>query len=153
MHHHLILLLARALHRHQNYFIRNTSVYYSSNVWWEAHASKKWHDDTIIEILGHSRFYANKEGIGLSKLFYADKLAASLYPTWLYLLLASLSGEIKEYMNLCNSKDGKYEHYKGSSKIKWWLTTRSKMCLMGLGELGDSSRDIAESLGEKVANG
>jgi hypothetical protein len=46
----------------------------------------------------HSRSYAKKYGMDFSKLCVADKLAIALTPAWLYIPLATLSGEIKEYM-------------------------------------------------------
>lgn len=84
------------------------------------------------EILGHSRFYARKNNIPLSKLFKADKLSIVLYPHWLYLLLANLSGEIHEYMKL--GKTGKYYNVPKISKtqIQWLIETKAHMPLMGL---------------------
>lgn len=53
-----------------------------------------WKNFTIY----HSRSYARKHGASISKLCIADKLAISLTPYWLYIPLATLSGEIEEYM-------------------------------------------------------
>ena len=49
--------------------------------------------------ISHSRFYAARAGVGISKLCVADKLATVLTPNWLYLPLVQLSGEVKEYRN------------------------------------------------------
>lgn len=49
------------------------------------------------ESLWHSRFYATKSGRNPSNLCWADKLAFSLEPWWLYLPRVWLSGEFKEY--------------------------------------------------------
>ena len=46
----------------------------------------------------HSRFLAKQLGHRPSALCMADKLSMALYPTWLYLLLANATGEIREYM-------------------------------------------------------
>jgi hypothetical protein len=46
----------------------------------------------------HSRFVAKHYGIRPSRLCAADKLAIALMPTWLYLPLAWLTGELREYM-------------------------------------------------------
>jgi len=49
-------------------------------------------------VLYHSRHYSKLMGKEPSKLCAPDKLASALYPAWLYLLLATLTGEIEEYM-------------------------------------------------------
>lgn len=59
----------------------------------------------------HSRFYAKKHDCEPSKLCWADKKGSALMPTWLWVFLGSLTGEIAEYMN-CK----KYEIY-GQSKV------------------------------------
>lgn len=46
---------------------------------------------------GHSRFWAKKRGVSLSKLCYADKLGNAFMPVLLWALLAKLTGEIKDY--------------------------------------------------------
>jgi hypothetical protein len=46
----------------------------------------------------HSRFIAKRYGRHPSRLCAADKLAIGLTPAWLYLRLATLSGELAEYM-------------------------------------------------------
>ena len=45
----------------------------------------------------HSRHWSKLNGESPSKLCWADKLSIKYMPTWLYLLLGTLSGEIKEY--------------------------------------------------------
>lgn len=93
-------------------------------------------DKVANEIIGHSRFHANKNGIPVSKLFRPDKLATALYPKTIYLLLANLSGEIKEYMGLCDN-GGKYDEFDKSAKSQWqWLVeTQAYMALMGMEKL------------------
>lgn len=106
-----------------------------------------WRAIISEEVIGHSRFYSNKTDFPLSKLFYADKLSVTLYPSWFYLLLANLSGEIKEYMKL--SDNGKYDwkDHQGS-QIRWWLETKSVLTLMALGKLGDSQTKIEKNLND-----
>ena len=53
-----------------------------------------WADFTIR----HSRYWAKKHGVAVSKLCYADKLAFVLTPGWLYLPMARATGELAEYM-------------------------------------------------------
>lgn len=49
-------------------------------------------------MLYHSRSLAKADSGKPSKLCYADKLAIIIQPTWLQVLLMSLTGEIDEYM-------------------------------------------------------
>ncbi len=46
----------------------------------------------------HSRYFAKKRGIPVSRLCFADKLAFALTPRWLYLPMVRATGEIDEYM-------------------------------------------------------
>ena len=54
----------------------------------------KWHDFSLL----HSRSMARRLKAPESKLCAADKLAPALTPWWFYAAVATLSGEIKEYM-------------------------------------------------------
>lgn len=56
--------------------------------------------------LYHSRFYAKKAGVKISRLGIADKLSIVLTPYWLYLPLVRLSGEWHEYV--AQARNGKY---------------------------------------------
>lgn len=47
---------------------------------------------------GHSRHWAKRCGIPVSRLCFADKLAFVLTPDWLYLLMTRATGELYEYM-------------------------------------------------------
>jgi len=49
--------------------------------------------------LYHSRFMAKRNGKQPSKLCLADKLSVAIMPTWLWVFLGSLTGEIEEYIN------------------------------------------------------
>jgi hypothetical protein len=73
--------------------------------------------------LYHSRFYAKASGADPSKLCMADKLSICLMPAWLYLPLVRMTGEIKEYMLLL---DTKYSDMMVSaeSEIDWFNTMR-----------------------------
>jgi hypothetical protein len=55
-------------------------------------------------VLGHSRHWAESVGKRYSKLCLADKLAFVLTPAWLYLPMASLSGELREYMRVASER-------------------------------------------------
>ncbi len=46
----------------------------------------------------HSRFSAKTDKMPVSRLCLADKYGTAMYPTWLWVLLCTLSGEVKEYM-------------------------------------------------------
>lgn len=54
-----------------------------------------WRDFTLF----HSRRYAKHHGGNISRLCVADKLATIITPSWIYLPLVTLTGEIKEYMS------------------------------------------------------
>jgi hypothetical protein len=56
--------------------------------------SHYWHDFTLY----HSRFYAKKHGAQVSPLCIADKMAIVVMPTWLWVTLCRLTGELDEYM-------------------------------------------------------
>ena len=55
-------------------------------------------------VLGHSRHRAERVGKKYSKLCLADKLAFVLTPAWLYLPMARLSGELREYMRVSSER-------------------------------------------------
>lgn len=97
--------------------------------WWNSNLD--FSVNVSKEILGHSRFYAGVNGLPLSKLFRADKLSVILYPTWLYLLLGTLSGEIFEYMQQTLNK-GRHNilKKKGKGKVQWYYETASHCALM-----------------------
>ena len=69
---------------------------------------KKWHDFTLY----HSRFYAKKNNHPISKLCVADKYAIVIEPSWLYLFRATLSGEVKEYINTYKEDRPKFTNKK-----------------------------------------
>jgi len=52
-----------------------------------------WHDFCLL----HSRFYAKALDRPFSRLCVADKLAIALTPSWLYVPMVRLTGEINEY--------------------------------------------------------
>ena len=89
-------------------------------------------NNVACEVLGHSRYYAAKYNIPISKLCRADKGATALYPFWLYYLLGTLSGEINEYME--RTKNGKYSGnmWNYENKIKWLIELRARMSLQSL---------------------
>jgi hypothetical protein len=69
-----------------------------------------WHDFSLY----HSRTYAKLYGAEVSKLCYADKLAFTVQPKWLYLTLVKLTGEYHEYLD--NAR--KYNASLGYTKIR-----------------------------------
>lgn len=100
--------------------------------WWRRHFGA-FGDRVAIEILGHSRSHARKHNLPLSRLCRPDKLSTALYPRWLYLMLANLSGEIHEYMALCQG-NGKYTDIAKVAKtqMQWLIETQAHMALIGL---------------------
>lgn len=48
--------------------------------------------------VGHSRYYAQRVGVPVSRLMRADKYATVITPYWLYVGLCWLSGEYREYV-------------------------------------------------------
>ncbi len=87
---------------------------------------RKWQ----LFTLAHSRFHAKAEGVEISRLCPADKLATVLTPNWLYLLLIRATGEIEEYRK---PPDNRYEYtYTESIKMcgsdqEWVLALKSYM--------------------------
>lgn len=78
-----------------------------------------WYNFTLY----HSRFYAKNNNARYSALCVADKYAFCMYPKWLYMFLASLSGEIYEYMKL-TGEGQKYSNslISGINKDMWYRT-------------------------------
>lgn len=75
--------------------------------------------------LGHSRHYAKKEGIPVSRLCFADKLAIALCPAWLYLPLAKLSGELAEYRQIA-ARTGFVPESVSDVEWKHWIDGRMR---------------------------
>lgn len=73
--------------------------------------------------LFHSRFLAKKLNIVPSKLCWADKLGSALYPPWLWVLLGTLTGEIKEYMESPKHKETIQE----TNPFKYFKVYREKV--------------------------
>lgn len=80
-------------------------------------------------IIGHSRFYAKKAGLPISKLCAADKLASALYPVWFYLKIGRWSGEIAEYKR--EYRSGKYTQEQNmvllDTDLIWFLQVRATL--------------------------
>lgn len=82
---------------------------------WAEEYNNEWYNFTLY----HSRFLAKKNGKQYSKLCVADKLAICMTPSWLYIPMVTLTGEIKEYMkdfnrNGCEGKVGNKYQWKKS---------------------------------------
>lgn len=69
--------------------------------------------------LGHSRYYCKRFGMKPSRLCFADKLSFSLTPWWLYLPMASATGEIREYLKNAQKADSGHWKPTGYDKRKW----------------------------------
>jgi len=69
----------------------------------------------------HSRFQAKRyRNSPPSKLCLADKLGVAMMPTWLWVILGKLSGEIKEYMADANYEINNcvaYKPYKSTAEF------------------------------------
>lgn len=76
--------------------------------------------------LYHSRYLAEKDSVPVSRLCVADKLATALVPTWLFISLATISGEIKEFEARSKDRDGGYTPNSGTSRYQWINNTRKK---------------------------
>lgn len=77
---------------------------------WQWQQTHPDHIDWYCFCFYHSRFLAVKYDVLPSRLCFADKLALTFEPWWLFLPRAILSGEIKEYMELT---DTRYKACKG----------------------------------------
>lgn len=117
--------------------------------WWleRANFTSRFRVAVADEILGHSRFFAAKYGIALSRLFRADKLAVALYPRWLYLLLANLSGEIHEYIRHSRKGNHSVQIENATTQIEWVIEIQAQMALMGL--LGEKYKPVKELFEKK----
>ena len=74
---------------------------------------KEWREFTML----HSRFYAEKHDLPFSKLCVADKFSICLESYGFYMLRASLSGEITEYM----------DNWESGSKMEWFFDIKLYM--------------------------
>ncbi|ASN83152.1 hypothetical protein [Deinococcus ficus] len=63
---------------------------------------RDWGEFTLY----HSRYYAARNGRAISRLCVADKYAAVITPSWLYLPCVRFTGEVNEYLH--EARSGKY---------------------------------------------
>lgn len=88
--------------------------------------STKWHDFVLF----HSRAYAKRAGRPFNRLCVADKYAIAITPAFIYMPLAKLSGEIKEYRALLQDTSSKYNDQRhdvyqaGDSDWEWHAKLR-----------------------------
>lgn len=86
----------------------------------------RWRDFCLY----HSRFYAKRDGRPFSRLCVADKLAIVLTPAWLYLPMATATGEISEYMKLADKRtaDGEPKYASmnifSDEKAQWYANVQ-----------------------------
>lgn len=82
----------------------------------------RWRDFCLY----HSRHIAEEEQVPFSRLCVADKLATALLPTWLFIILATLSGEMKEFEQRAKERDGEYVPSATLTRRQWIDKTRAK---------------------------
>src|SRR5262249_32957250 len=66
-----------------------------------------WGDFTAA----HSRYWAKRNGLQVSRLCVADKLAFVLTPAWLYLPMTRATGELREYMVRAKERQAGSSHF------------------------------------------
>ncbi len=100
---------------------------------------EQWGDFTRL----HSRYYARLEGKPVSPLCAADKLATSLIPAWIYVPMATWSGEIYEYMALPGSFQAWLDGEHDGSRYGWfaWVQDHFKLAAAGTAPL-DPPRQV-----------
>jgi hypothetical protein len=81
----------------------------------------RWHDFSLL----HSRYFAKRLGLPFSRLCVADKLAITLTPRWLYLLMANWTGEIHEYLKMAHHADMTSGRFKAGDyrnrQVEWHI--------------------------------
>lgn len=89
-----------------------------------------WDKDEVTWMhlsLLHSRYYAKSLGLPPSKLCFADKLSFCYTPRWLYLPLATATGEINEYLKNAQTADSGHWKPTGYDKKRWHAQLREYM--------------------------
>jgi len=94
--------------------------------------NRRWHDFVLF----HSRFMAKKHQARHSRLCVADKYVVAIMPTWLYLVLGNLSGEIHEYMI---GKEGRTPAKDANQRL--WHQDIKKYLIAWVNEHKDGKRD------------
>jgi len=79
--------------------------------------------------LFHSRFYAKSHNKSVSELFLPDKVCVLFEPRWWYILRASLSGEIHEYMANAGDRVAQ-ENFGVTTKWTWHAWYQKKILNM-----------------------
>lgn len=80
---------------------------------------KEWGDFCLY----HSRYLAKLGGMPYSQLCPADKLAVALEPWWFYLPRVILSGEVKEYMAIVETRH-RGEPLSNETPRKWFKSVQ-----------------------------
>lgn len=116
------------------YPIKTKNTYYADN----GDRIIGWSMASLVRY--HSRFLAKKDKYSVSPLCLADKLGTALMPIWLWVGLAMLSGEGKEYLadakyevnNIIptgSRKKGPWEHFKQYKEIcAKWVSGDEPLC-------------------------
>ena len=99
--------------------------------------------------LRHSRHWAKKHGVGVSRLCYADKVAFAITPAWLYLPMAAASGELREYMAKSRDRQAGNGHFTveegrmlASTERRVWLEGLQRYTLRWVAEHRDGREDL-----------
>jgi hypothetical protein len=77
----------------------------------------EWRDFSLY----HSRYYSKLQDHAVSRLCFADKLAFSYHPRWMYLPMTAATGELAEYMGRAKQKDKLAWHTAVSTNLTKWV--------------------------------
>lgn len=85
----------------------------------------------------HSRYYARLERKAVSRLCAADKLATAYCPPWIYVPMATWSGEIYEYLTLPGSLQAERDGEHDGSRYGWhaWIREHFRNAAAGTAAL------------------
>ncbi len=108
---------------------------------WAALLFERWNKPYLAaQCRGHSRFWAKKLGIPLSKLCYADKLGNALMPIWLWGTAAKLTGEYEEYSTV-EKHEVTEESVRKKGMAVWFREYRYLVCKIIGQDLGRFKRN------------
>jgi hypothetical protein len=95
----------------------------------------------------HSRERAMRDGRAPSLLCIADKLAIAETPTWMYLILSHLSGEIHEYTAQAFIGDPQQHPFMGTSEPREWLRRLKYWVRLWIQKNADSAQSYVRIIG------
>lgn len=92
---------------------------------WAADLMARWFGEEWGELVQrHSQFLAKADGVEVSKLCYADKLAICFEPWWLYLWRARTTGEVDEYRARVKDKFVHMQAYDMPTDREWFSSVQ-----------------------------